>query len=122
MKRAPFSDLSNVARGSKGLENVHVESPPLTQGSARTSGASFGSARSAASPEPEDWVMGLLEQDRADLQNPQAVAEYARDIFRYLREREAVGRVGDYMEQQTDLTEKMRAILVDWLVEVHWKF
>merc|ERR1719287_70227 len=26
------------------------------------------------------------------------------------------------MTQQEDLTEKMRAILVDWLVEVHWKF
>jgi cyclin B len=44
------------------------------------------------------------------------------DIFAYLKEREAVGRVGDYMTQQEDLTEKMRAILVDWLVEVHWKF
>ena len=25
-------------------------------------------------------------------------------------------------EQQTDINEKMRAILIDWLVEVHLKF
>jgi cyclin B len=27
-----------------------------------------------------------------------------------------------YMERQADITEKMRAILIDWLVEVHLKF
>lgn len=28
----------------------------------------------------------------------------------------------NYMESQTDINEKMRAILIDWLVEVHLKF
>lgn len=28
----------------------------------------------------------------------------------------------NYMEIQTEVNEKMRAILVDWLVEVHSKF
>jgi G2/mitotic-specific cyclin-B, other len=27
-----------------------------------------------------------------------------------------------YMESQEDINEKMRAILIDWLVEVHLKF
>lgn len=27
-----------------------------------------------------------------------------------------------YLRRQTDITEKMRAILLDWLVEVHLKF
>lgn len=27
-----------------------------------------------------------------------------------------------YMKQQKDINEKMRAILIDWLVEVHLKF
>ena len=30
--------------------------------------------------------------------------------------------VAGYMEKQEDINEKMRAILVDWLVEVHLKF
>lgn len=27
-----------------------------------------------------------------------------------------------YIEQQPDISERMRAILVDWLIEVHLKF
>lgn len=27
-----------------------------------------------------------------------------------------------YLDKQTDINEKMRAILIDWLVEVHLKF
>ncbi|KAL7225014.1 hypothetical protein ACSBR1_020317 [Camellia fascicularis] len=32
------------------------------------------------------------------------------------------GRVHDYMDSQPEINEKMRAILVDWLIEVHNKF
>jgi len=28
----------------------------------------------------------------------------------------------NYMDHQADINEKMRAILIDWLVEVHLKF
>jgi G2/mitotic-specific cyclin-B, other len=27
-----------------------------------------------------------------------------------------------YLSKQTDINEKMRAILIDWLIEVHLKF
>jgi cyclin B len=29
---------------------------------------------------------------------------------------------GDYMKSQAEVTENMRAILIDWLIEVHLKF
>ena len=29
---------------------------------------------------------------------------------------------GGYMTKQSDINEKMRAILIDWLIEVHLKF
>ena len=32
------------------------------------------------------------------------------------------GPASNYMAQQNDINEKMRAILFDWLVEVHLKF
>merc|ERR1740117_1355643 len=119
VKRAPFSDLSNVAGARVGkvdkVEKAPVESPPLTQSSARTSLGSFASI-------DDDWVALLPAIDQQDVSDPQAVAEYAHEIYQYLKEREGFGRVGDYMSQQDDLTEKMRGILVDWLVEVHWKF
>ena len=34
--------------------------------------------------------------------------------------REAAFRVADYIEAQLEITDTMRAILVDWLVEVSW--
>jgi cyclin A len=44
---------------------------------------------------------------------------YATDIYAYLRERELVFRVSpQYMQTQRDINATMRAILVDWLVEV----
>src|SRR5690606_17026459 len=61
--------------------------------------------------------------DIKDLDNPQMVAEYASTIFKYLRENESkyICKTG-YMSKQNDINEKMRAILIDWLVDVHLKF
>jgi cyclin B len=36
-------------------------------------------------------------------------------------EKDFIPKVG-YMTSQNDINEKMRAILVDWLIEVHHKF
>lgn len=49
--------------------------------------------------------------------------EYLQDIFENLlmEEREAQKQFG-YLKHQTDLNERMRAILVDWIIEVHYKF
>lgn len=61
--------------------------------------------------------------DIPDARDPQMVAEYAVEIFDFLRqsEMENIAQFG-YMEKQEDINEKMRAILIDWLVEVHLKF
>lgn len=48
--------------------------------------------------------------------------EYAKDIFDYLKEREMNFELHDYMEIQQSLNSSMRAILVDWLVEVQENF
>jgi G2/mitotic-specific cyclin-B, other len=36
-------------------------------------------------------------------------------------EKDFIPQVG-YLAKQTDINEKMRAILIDWLIEVHLKF
>ncbi|XP_025220107.1 cyclin-A1 isoform X2 [Theropithecus gelada] len=47
------------------------------------------------------------------------VTEYAEEIYQYLREAEIRHRPkAHYMKKQPDITEDMRTILVDWLVEV----
>ncbi|KAM6908986.1 G2/mitotic-specific cyclin-B3 [Xenentodon cancila] len=48
--------------------------------------------------------------------------EYAKDIFDYLKEREEKFDLCNYMPKQPSLNEEMRAILVDWLVEVQENF
>lgn len=63
--------------------------------------------------------------DVIELNNPQSVVPYARDVYRFdctLEARQGLSPMAGYMERQADLNEAMRAILIDWLVEVHLKF
>ena len=61
--------------------------------------------------------------DALDRENPLAVTEYVNDIFSYWFRVEPDTQVAaNYMGIQTDINDKMRAILIDWLVEVHLKF
>jgi hypothetical protein len=58
-----------------------------------------------------------------DVDDPLMVAEYANDIFEYLRDLEVKTIPNpNYMSHQDDLEWKMRGILVDWLIEVHTRF
>ncbi|SPQ18983.1 757c7644-b091-46a8-8a87-25968dafb91e [Thermothielavioides terrestris] len=61
--------------------------------------------------------------DSEDLDDPLMVAEYANEIFEYLRDLECNSIPNpQYMSHQDDLEWKTRGILVDWLVEVHTRF
>ncbi|KAL2137083.1 hypothetical protein VTI74DRAFT_9689 [Chaetomium olivicolor] len=61
--------------------------------------------------------------DAEDLDDPLMVAEYANDIFEYLRDLEPSSMPNpQYMSHQDDLEWKTRGILIDWLVEVHLRF
>ncbi|KAG7207685.1 hypothetical protein KM043_009304 [Ampulex compressa] len=54
--------------------------------------------------------------------DPFQVSQYAMDIFNYLKDREHLFPIGDYMEKQVCLSRFMRALLVDWMVEVQESF
>ncbi|CAL5188233.1 unnamed protein product [Lathyrus oleraceus] len=65
----------------------------------------------------------VLDIDISDANDPLAVAEYVEDLYAYYRKVESTGCVSpDYMAEQFDINERMRAILIDWLIEVHDKF
>ncbi|RRT64678.1 hypothetical protein B296_00028527 [Ensete ventricosum] len=72
----------------------------------------------------EDLVTETIPSiDICDSNNPLAVVEYVEDIYSFYRQTEVTSCVSpDYMSQQFDINEKMRAILIDWLIEVHYKF
>lgn len=55
--------------------------------------------------------------------NPLNVSEYASEIMQTLRLNEVKFMASPtYMSRQKEINERMRAILVDWLVDVHLKF
>ncbi len=63
------------------------------------------------------------EFDQKDIGDPQACAEYVGCIAANLLKQEAQDQPQPfYMTRQVDINEKMRAILVDWIIEVHLKF
>ncbi|MED6169890.1 hypothetical protein PIB30_025457 [Stylosanthes scabra] len=71
------------------------------------------------SSEPEDEHVDInADNGDVDLQ----VAEYLDDIYEFYKLTEDKSRVPDYMNSQNEITENMRLITVDWLVEVHWRF
>uniref|UniRef100_A0A3B3WD28 Cyclin-A2 n=1 Tax=Poecilia mexicana TaxID=48701 RepID=A0A3B3WD28_9TELE len=63
--------------------------------------------------------MSVVDGDEKPAVNVNEVPEYAAEIHTYLREMEVKTRPkAGYMKKQPDITNSMRAILVDWLVEV----
>ncbi|KZV30396.1 hypothetical protein F511_21096 [Dorcoceras hygrometricum] len=64
----------------------------------------------------------IVDIDAADVENELAAVEYIEDIYGFYKLAEGEARVHDYMDSQPEINSKMRAILVDWLVEVHKKF
>ncbi|KAF6990782.1 hypothetical protein CFC21_007940 [Triticum aestivum] len=60
--------------------------------------------------------------DKLDGDNELAVVDYIDDIYRYYKEAQHECRPIDYMGSQPEINPKMRAILIDWLVEVTHKF
>ncbi|CAG5929550.1 unnamed protein product [Menidia menidia] len=60
--------------------------------------------------------------DSENSEDPYMCPEYAKDIFDYLKQREEKFVLENYMSKQPSLNTEMRAILVDWLVEVQENF
>lgn len=62
--------------------------------------------------------------DERDKTDPLCVTEYVESIYNHNKNKEKIMKVQpNFMEnKQSHINERMRAILVDWLVEVHLKF
>jgi hypothetical protein len=61
--------------------------------------------------------------DERDAVDPLCTTDYVQDMYEHFRAKENSTSVRPlYMENQTHINERMRSILVDWLVEVHLKF
>ncbi|KXN91726.1 G2/mitotic-specific cyclin cdc13, partial [Leucoagaricus sp. SymC.cos] len=61
--------------------------------------------------------------DEVDMFDTTMVSEYAEEIFEYMCDlEEEVMPQPDYMSNQTEITWEMRQTLVDWLLQVHFRY
>jgi hypothetical protein len=75
--------------------------------------------------EEEDNVMAeesIVDIDEFDSDNTQLASEYVKDIYKYLSQVEKEYRISAHFLDNKIVTTKMRAVLVDWLIQVHLKF
>ncbi|XP_028626687.1 G2/mitotic-specific cyclin-B3 [Grammomys surdaster] len=63
-----------------------------------------------------------LENTEKEDHDPLLNSIYDKDFFIYLKEKEEEFIIEKYMDRQMELTSDMRAILVDWLVEIQTSF
>tara|TARA_R110002050_G_scaffold247175_2_gene384987 strand:+ start:1336 stop:2451 length:1116 start_codon:yes stop_codon:yes gene_type:complete len=61
--------------------------------------------------------------DIDDFGMPHFASEYVKDIFEYLKQKEIEDQPrADYLLQHEEINEAMRAILINWLFDVHMEF
>jgi hypothetical protein len=130
--------MREKVKSSSSKENLHVQAPVMrgtTKGLAPVAAAGIKKstsmsetalrkaevkleaavAEAAAPAEPPAWH----DMDAADAGDEFACAEYASFIFSYYREREGSFAVADYVGRAGQaVNAQMRALLVDWMVEV----
>ena len=84
-------------------------------------------AKTSASQSARTFGRDITNQQLQDFDSPSPdpvrLSYYAKDIHAYLHAVQAKTqpRPG-FMKLQTDITDNMRSILVNWLVEVHYRF
>ncbi|KAM8893390.1 G2/mitotic-specific cyclin-B2-like [Spinachia spinachia] len=67
-------------------------------------------------------LLTVQDVDEQDSELPQLCSDYVKDIYKYLHVLEVQQAVrADYM-QGYEISGRMRALLVDWLVQVHSRF
>lgn len=123
-KRTALGDISNNVRGSADDGSKAVKKKSTTSGvSVRPTPPGEEKRMGVPSHRQRSAAPRHVDIDAPDASNPQACSEYVNEIYEHFRSNEGVaGPSAEYMTAQSDVNEKMRAILFDWLVEVHLKF
>jgi cyclin B len=133
----PGTKKALPTRRSRGTKEEEADLPSISEDDAESPesmevGSVVGeSSRSSTSsdddtlPTPTVAVVDPcpgFDYDEENAGDPFNVPDYARGIFLYLKTREEFFRATDYMSRHPRLSREMRAILVDWMVEVQENF
>ncbi|XP_048486964.1 G2/mitotic-specific cyclin-B3 isoform X1 [Plutella xylostella] len=71
---------------------------------------------------PHEAPAGVPDFDQENWNDQFQVSNYAMDIFNYLKGREHIFQIDDYLQRSKGITSWMRSLLVDWMVEVQESF
>ncbi|UXI20678.1 uncharacterized protein NH340_JMT06620 [Sarcoptes scabiei] len=129
------------------IKNIHLSSKPLKNVVARDNLKKDNQIKAIKSratnqmssqkkkiipAKPYDWrdyyepplsmPADVIDHDRAQIHNIDSEPFYAYEIFNYFKTKELSTRCSKYMHKQKEITEMMRVVLVDWLVEVQQTF
>ncbi|KAG7476966.1 hypothetical protein MATL_G00088380 [Megalops atlanticus] len=118
VEKAPEVQVPKRNATKKVEKPVQVLPEPTSPTPMETSGCASDDLCQAFS----DVLLNIKDVDADDYDNPMLCSEYVKDIYQYLRQLEVDQAVRQrYLEGQ-EVTGNMRAILIDWLVQVQMKF
>ncbi|KAL6539752.1 G2/mitotic-specific cyclin-2 [Orobanche hederae] len=112
-KEKPFAVV--ISRENAVEKTMKKKAPTLTSTLTARSKAACGLSDKPKTPQ-------IVDIDAADADNDLAVTEYVEEMYKFYKSVEDEGRAYSYMDSQPEINDKMRAILIDWLVQVHHKF
>uniref|UniRef100_A0A3B5AZ95 G2/mitotic-specific cyclin-B2 n=1 Tax=Stegastes partitus TaxID=144197 RepID=A0A3B5AZ95_9TELE len=110
-KRTAFIDITNAHK-------VQISIPGRKKDAGKKAAKKTGSISVSA----KNQIPKEFDIDSENSEDSYMCPEYAKDIFDYLKQREEKFVLCDYMPKQPSLNPEMRAILIDWLVEVQENF
>ncbi|XP_028679214.1 G2/mitotic-specific cyclin-B2 [Erpetoichthys calabaricus] len=144
MKRAVLGELSNWAGVKGGLVKktesfkasvmkgppVAATTKPTVNLTVRERAAATKNIVPTSRKNPEEELcqafscalLNIHDIDVDDAENPQLCSEYVKDIYQYLRQLELQQSVRPRFLEGQEINERMRAILLDWLIQVHSRF
>uniref|UniRef100_H3DMQ0 G2/mitotic-specific cyclin-B2 n=1 Tax=Tetraodon nigroviridis TaxID=99883 RepID=H3DMQ0_TETNG len=138
-KRTAFIDITNAHKvqislpgrkkdaAKNPVKKSAVPGPPRARGHLKNRSASAAS-EGREGPRPpllagqRRHTPAQFDMDSENADDCFLCPDYAKEIFDYLKQREERFVLRDYMPTQPGLTVEMRAVLVDWLVEVQENF
>lgn len=113
---------SNQTNLKKSVDKIPTKESPPAELEQKEVQKSEEKKTNLLSEEKPVEIPAIDDVDKENLDDPCLSAEYAKDIFDYLKKREEKFVIPNYMDKQSDLNREMRAILVDWMIEVQENF
>ncbi|OIT06066.1 g2mitotic-specific cyclin s13-6 [Nicotiana attenuata] len=119
------AEIVTVKRPDEDVKTTEEEIP-LNRRKVKDSGKTLTSVLTARSKAacglPTKLKIEIVDIDAADVDNHLAAVEYVDDIYKFYKLTEDEGRPCDYMDSQPEINSSVRAVVVDWLIEVHKRF